>query len=159
MDQYGGIDLKGGARIKAKKKMYKEKHCSPGERDVNNSCLDSDLIIKIANILNSFDSDKYSQIDTTQHPEIVHGDVCIKISEISNCSSEECWSKIKTIMEKLGTDKQKFSKMFKPKMPRSWLKDYNEWLSTDDIEKCLNQHKDADNNFYFYGAVPMDFNK
>ena len=49
--------------------------------------------------------------------------------------------------------------MFKPKMPRSWLKDYNEWLSTDDIEKCLNQHKEADKNFYFYGAVPMDFNK
>ena len=159
MDQYGGIDLRGGARAKAKKKMYKEKHCSPGETDVNNSCLDSDLILKIATILNESNSDKYSQIDTSQNPENIHGDVCIKISEISNCSSEECWLKIKNLMENLGSDRPKFSKMFKPKMPKTWLKDYNEWLGTDDIEKCLNQHVDADKNFYFYGAVPMDFNK
>ena len=96
-DQYGGIDLKGGARTKAKKKMYKGNHCSPGESDINNSCLDSDLILKIAHILNSLNDDKLSQINTTQHPENIHGDICIKISEISKCSSEECWSKIKNL--------------------------------------------------------------
>ena len=157
MDHYDDIDLTGGARKKAKKKMYKEKHCSPGETDVNNSCLDSDLIMKIANILNESNSDTYSQIDTTQDPENIHGDICIKISEISNCSSEECWSKIKDLMDKLGSDKHKFSKMFKPKMQKSWLKDYNEWLSTDDIEKCLNQHTEADKNFYFYGDLILFF--
>ena len=44
-------------------------------------------------------------------------------------------------------------------MPKKWLKDYNEWLTTFDIEDCLNQHAEADNTFFFYGAVPNDFSK
>ena len=107
-DQYGGIDLKGGARTKAKKKMYKDKHCSPGESDVTNSCLDGDLLIKIASALNKMSDKKLAHIDTTQGIEDIHGDICLNISEISSCSSEECWGKIKNLMNELGSDKEKF---------------------------------------------------
>ena len=44
-------------------------------------------------------------------------------------------------------------------MPKKWVTDYNEWLSTCEIEDCLNQYHDSDDTFYFYGAVPIDFKK
>ena len=56
-------------------------------------------------------------------------------------------------------DKLQFKESFKPIMPKKWVNDYNTWLRTDDIEKCLDQHDKSDNHFYFYGAVPIDFNK
>tara|TARA_B100001769_G_C21747396_1_gene409610 strand:- start:4 stop:624 length:621 start_codon:yes stop_codon:yes gene_type:complete len=62
-------------------------------------------------------------------------------------------------MKELGSDKEEFVDSFKPQMPKEWVKNYNEWLSTFEIEDCLEQHLDADKSFYFYGAVPIDFSK
>ena len=60
-------------------------------------------------------------------------------------------------MKHLGKDKKIFVDSFKPLMPEEWLKDYNAWLGTDDIENSLNQYQKADKSFYFYGAEPIDF--
>ena len=62
-------------------------------------------------------------------------------------------------MKELGPDKAEFIDSFKPQMPKEWIKDYNEWLSTFEIEDSLEQHLDADDNFYFYCAVTIDFKK
>ena len=151
----------GGANGGARKRMYKEKHCSPGENDVEGSCLDDDIVIKVAKAINrlSNDNQKLDKIDLSRSPEDIHGDICAQISKISKCSSEACWQKIKSLMKELGSDKEEFIDSFKPQMPKSWIKDYNEWLSTFEIEDCLEQHLDSDKSFYFYGAVPIDFSK
>ena len=151
----------GGANGGARKRMYKEKHCSPGENDVEGSCLDDDIVIKVGRAINRLanDNKKLDKIDLSRTPEDIHGDICAQISKISKCSSEACWQKIKSLMKELGSDKEEFIDSFKPQMPKSWIKDYNEWLSTFEIEDCLEQHLDADKNFYFYGAVPIDFSK
>ena len=153
--------LEGGAKGSARKRMYKSKHCSPGESDVDGSCLDDDIVIKIAKAINRLanNNQKLDTIDLNRSPEDIHGDVCKEISKISKCSSEACWQKIKSLMNALGKDKQEFIDSFKPQMPAKWIKDYNEWLSTFEIEDCLEQHMKSDKNFYFYGAVPIDFNK
>jgi hypothetical protein len=151
--------LEGGARGGARKKMYKSNHCSPGERDVEGSCLDNDIIIKVANSLNQIKNKKLNKININQPIEDIHGDVCKEISKISSCSSEACWQTIKSLMKKLGNSKREFKESFKPIMPKSWIKDYNEWMSTFEIEDCLKQHMEDDKNFYFYGAVPIDFKK
>ena len=44
-----GHVLDGGAKGKSRKKMFKKKHCSPGKLKIN-SCLNDNLIIKIAMI-------------------------------------------------------------------------------------------------------------
>ena len=44
-------------------------------------------------------------------------------------------------MKELGSDKEEFIDSFKPQMPKEWVKNYNEWLSTFEIEDCLEQHK------------------
>ena len=151
----------GGSQGGARKKMYKDKHCSPGESDVEGSCLDDDIVIKVAKALNrlSENNKKINRINLSGEPEDIHGDVCEEIIKISKCSSEACWLKIKSLMNELGSDKEEFKESFKPQMPKKWIKDYNEWLSTFEIEDCLNQHMKDDNNFYFYGAVPIDFKK
>lgn len=151
----------GGAKGKKRKEMYKKDECSPGKNDVEGSCLDDDIVIKVGKALNKL-SHKNNKIDTInldQIPENIHGDICLEISKISSCSSEACWQKIKSLMDLLGTDKEEFIESFKPEMPKDWINDYNKWLNTYDIENALNQHMDADEDFYFYGAVPIDFNK
>ena len=164
-DMEGGyiIDnrLEGGSRGGARKKMYKSKHCSPGNNNVGGSCLDGDIIIKVANAINKMSkkNKKLNKIDMNQSVEDVHGDICREISKISGCSSEACWQTIKSLMKQLGGSKNEFKTSFKPLMPKSWIKDYNDWLSTFEIEDCLKQDESNDKAFYFYGAVPMDFKK
>ena len=156
-----GDSLEGGSHGGARKRMYKPKHCSPGNNDVEGSCLDDDIVIKVAKALNTMSKKdkKLVSINLNRSPEDIHGDVCKEISKISNCSSEACWQKIQSLMNHLGSSKEEFKSSFKPLMPKEWIKDYNEWLSTFEIEDCLKQHMDSDKNFYFYGAVPMDFKK
>ena len=146
---------------KTRKKMYKPEHCSPGENDVDGSCLDDDIVIKVAKALNNMSKTdkKLNTISLNRTPEDIHENVCEEISKISNCSSEACWQKIKSLMQSLGHDKEEFKDSFKPIMPEEWITNYNEWLSTFEIEECLEQHMKADDKFYFYGAVPMDFRK
>tara|TARA_B100001093_G_C26777747_1_gene993174 strand:+ start:402 stop:1364 length:963 start_codon:yes stop_codon:yes gene_type:complete len=151
----------GGAHGGARKKMYKQKDCAPGKNDVHGSCLDSDLLMKVGGILNKMSkkNKKIMKINRHQSIEDIHGDICLNISNISKCSSEACWQTLKSLMNELGNDREKFKESFKPKMPKEWIKDYNEWLSTFEIEDCLNQHMNSCDEFYFYGAVPIDFHK
>jgi hypothetical protein len=151
----------GGANGKERKRMYKGDHCSPGKNDVMGSCLDDDIVIKVGKAINRLadKNNKLDKIDLSRINEDIHGDICQQISKISKCSSEACWQKIKSLMKELGSDKEEFINSFKPQLPKKWIKDYNEWLSTFEIEDCLEQHLDADKNFYFYGAVPIDFSK
>jgi hypothetical protein len=165
-DLNGGYDeldggAVGGSNGGARKRMYKEKHCSPGKNDVEGSCLDDDIVIKVAKAINRLanNNQKLDKIDLSRGNEDIHGDICAQIIKISSCSSEACWQKIKSLMKELGSDKKEFIDSFKPQMPKEWIKDYNEWLSTFEIEECLKQHLDSDKNFYFYGAVPIDFKK
>ena len=42
----------GGAQGGARKAMFQKEHCSPGESDVEGSCLDDDIVIRVAKALN-----------------------------------------------------------------------------------------------------------
>ena len=160
--QFGGdVDLSGGARGGARKKMYKKKHCSPKKSDIHGTCLDKNMILKIAKSLNKLvkKNNNLRRINLNQSFENIHGDICLNIQNISKCNSEACWMKIKSLMEQFDINEDQFKTNFKPLMPQSWKQNYNKWLTTTEIEDCLNQHMEADNNFYFYGAVPIDFKK
>ena len=154
-DQSGGNQDGGLVR----KKVFKKKHCAPGKDTTDGSCLDEELIKKIAKIVNRMrkkDKD-LPEINCKDPIEKIHGCVCKTLQQITGCSSEACWLKIKTLMKHLGKDKEKFKESFKPIMPEEWLEDYYAWLGTDDIENCLEQHQKTDKTFYFYGAEPIDF--
>lgn len=142
-------------------KLYNKDHCSPASSNNEMSCLDDDLIIKIAEGLNKILSKnkKYSKINLNNNIQKIHNDLCKILNKLTGCSSESCWMNIKKLMKLLDNkDIENFKDNFKPVMPKKWVKDYNTWLRTDDIEKCLEQYQDNHDDFYFYGAVPIDFN-
>ena len=45
------------------------------------------------------------------------------------------------MMNQLGSKKEEFKDSFKPLMPQSWIKDYNTWLTTTEIEESIQQHE------------------
>ncbi len=149
MEQLGGYQ----------KLNFKPEHCSPTSDINNGSCLDPDMILKVAKSLNQIIKDKneYEKIDLNSKTNDIHNEICKLLTKITGCSSESCWMNIKKLMEKLGKDKEKFKDSFKPIMPKKWIKDYNTWLRTNDIEESLNQYHNANKQFYFYGALPIDF--
>lgn len=141
------------------KKMYNESHCSPSSDNNNNSCLDDELILKVSKIVNKLTKDKkdFEEIDTNLPINEMHNELCKVLHKMTGCSSEACWMNIKKLMKQLGKDAENFKDKFRPIMPDKWIKDYNTWLRTSDIEECLEQYEHSHKNFYFYGAVPIDF--
>jgi len=161
----GGFD--GGARKKKRKKKMKrntmktEKHCAPGKGE-GISCLDDELIMKIARSLNKLSKKKNHSFHISESLPIeqIYYLICEYLYNVSECTTEACWLTIDELMKSFSkSDKEKFKKSFKPMMPKEWENNPNEWLSTNDIENSLKQHMDHDKEFYCYGAVPMDFNK
>ena len=62
---------------------------------------------------------------------------------MSDCKSESCWITLHEIIRHLTPEElNRFKNSFRPHMPRSWLKNKNEWASTTDIEKVLKQYED-----------------
>lgn len=152
--------LDGGSRNKI---LINKKYCSPKNKNNNGTCLDDDMIIKLAKIINnlSVSNKKLSYIHIDKHDiKYIYNHICNNITKISNCRNETCFLTIDEIMDNLSVqDKESFKNTFKPLMPLSWKKNPNEWLSTSDIENSLKQHTLSDNEFFFYGAVPIDFHK
>lgn len=149
MEQLGGY----------RQKIYKENQCSPGN-DNEGSCLDDKLIKEVAKTLNKLTKKKkITPINIKDPVHVMHENICKKIHDITGCSSEACWMNFKKLMKGLGKHREDFKDSFKPVMPKEWIKDYNEWLKTDDIETCLDQHEYEHDDFFFYGAVPIDFKK
>ena len=128
MDQLGGYS----------KKIFIKSHCSPSS-DKDGSCLNSRLIRKIARIINRelIKKSKEKKIELKTSIENIHEQICKILYEITGCSSETCWTKVKKIMKYMGNDKEEFIQSFKPIMPKDWINDYNTWLKTDDIENCF----------------------
>ena len=136
-------------------KHFKKKHCSPKNSKYDVSCLDDNLLLKIADILN-----KYNNANITERTckNKLHDQISAKMSDISDCKSEKCWSSIHEIIRYLSSEElTRFKESFKPSMPSKWKKNPTEWLSTSDIEKCLKQYEESTKGFKYYGALPMDF--
>ena len=131
--------------------MYNKKHCSPvsNKNDNKISCLNERLIKKIAKILD---------IKTDTSLKVIHKNISDKIKEISECETEYCWFTIDKIINKLNSKElNEIKELYKPVLPKKWLSNPREWLNTLDIEKVLNQYAKANKDFYFYGAMPSDY--
>tara|TARA_B100000035_G_scaffold313115_2_gene326081 strand:+ start:2472 stop:3368 length:897 start_codon:yes stop_codon:yes gene_type:complete len=144
-------------RLKTKKKIFNKNHCSLKNSKNNDSCLNNNLLVKIAEILNNYQGVNI-KINTTRKK--LYKQVSDKLNDISNCSSEKCWLTIQEIITHLSNEELlQFKKSFKPKKPSEWDKDPNTWLTTSQLELILDQLQDKYNDFKHYGALPMDFEK
>ena len=144
-----------------KKNLFHPQHCSP---DKNNSfsCLDDKLIRKVARILNKLHKkNKNIQKISIRNRSIedIYQDISDNIQRVTQCDSEACLLSVKDLMKHLGKDKTKFEESFKPLQPKEWEKDVsdNRWVSNEEIDDILFQDDDLSQDFYYYGAVPIDF--
>lgn len=136
------------------KKIYNIKDCSPRKKDNNVSCLDEDLILKIAKILKKNNYD----IVITEDIKKMHKDISEILENITSCDSEKCWLGINLLIDNLNkNDIDRFKNSFKPMKPIEWDKNPNAWLSNRNIDDVLKQYGNKYDDYYYHGALPVDF--
>ena len=117
--------------------MFKRKECSPLEENNEYSCLDDDLILDIAKIFNGKMNAKINMNDT---PKNIHEHLCKYIQKLTNEKSESALLDMHKVVNSLPKNKLKrFKNSFRPEKPEEWHKNFNEWLSTTDIDNVLKQ--------------------
>jgi hypothetical protein len=139
--------------------MFRKGQCSPSLDKKKGSCLDRELLEKVAKVVSNLE--KCGKIDcSVKSDQKLHKQIAKEIQKISDCDNEACWQTITEIMNKLTRDeKDDFKFSFKPFMPEGWKKEPNKWLNTLDIDNVLEQYEDAHQTFKYFGATPIDFDK
>ena len=135
--------------------MY-PKYCSPNNSRNKYSCLANKLLIKAAKKYNLKYKDKIKIPNkiTKENKKKFWETLKMKINKVTNCQEEYCW------INSNKTDifrEQEFVKSFRPKKPNEWNSNKNTWLSTSDIDNVLKQYVESNPEFYYAGAVPIDF--
>jgi hypothetical protein len=109
-------------------------------------------LIKIANAINNEDKNK-NKIKITKSKKSLWNN--IKNYFQNKCNNEWCW--IQQQVVKKIKDEQILNNTFRPMMPKEWLENNREWLSTIDIENVMLQYQQKHKDFIFLGPVPIDF--
>ena len=135
--------------------MDNKSKCSPIKGNNCITCIDEDIIKDIAII---FNKKLNGDIDITKSPKSIHKDILKILKDNNKNSNETILLSMNTIIEELPKEKlERFTKSFKPKMPKSWKNNKNEWLSNIDIEKVLKQYSEAYPEFHLHGPTAIDF--
>lgn len=135
---------------KNKTKKFNKLNCAPGYKINKFSCYDKKTLKYMKKLWN------------LKHPDDKIDDVSLKDiwlslkNRLSNiCNNEYCWLDSELYKNKL--DKSILKDNFNPFHPKSWLKDKNEWLSSNDIIKVMKKYENKYKNFNFIGPSPIDF--
>lgn len=152
----------------------KLQQCSPKNKNKSITCFSISSLVKIAKAYNKQFSDnkinlssynfkvggrgkkkKHKLIDYNEGNRIkLWNEIQSKFKGFTPCNDDYCIlknSKVKDLpIEELEKD-------FRPEMPETWLENPNEWLSTVDIQKVMEQHVEDNDDFTFVGPVPIDF--
>ena len=135
--------------------MDNKSKCSPIKGNNCITCIDEDIIKDIAII---FNKKLNGDIDITKSPKSIHKDILKILKDNNKNSNETVLLSMNTIIEELPKEKlERFTNSFKPKMPKGWKNNKNEWLSNIDIEKVLKQYSEAYPEFHLHGPTAIDF--
>ena len=147
------MSAKNGINIfKKKSKKNRKTYCSPKTRNNKYSCFSKNSLLKIIKEWNKqSDAQKIKFYEKESVPKLWN-----KINHKLNdkCHGEWCWIQ-QEFIKNMGDSEIKDT--FRPKTPRDWYQNRNEWLSTLDIENAVKQYEKVHPDFVFIGAVPIDF--
>jgi len=130
---------------------FKKLRCSPKEKNKINSfsCYTNDSLYKLRDQWNKRHSNKMIK---TNDPKEIHSMLSSYLNSV--CKTESCWLKQNKDFGKISED---IIDSFAPESPSEWKNNPNEWLSSVDIDKVMNQYKKAYKCFEFIGPSPIDF--
>ena len=129
--------------------------CSPKVNSKYKSCLTHNMLQQLAKLINKHTN---QTININLPRKQLHNSINNYIVSVSSCKSETCWNDVIQLITNIPNKLAKeIQSNFKPKKPLSWKTNKNTWLNTNDINNVLNQYMESHNNFYYYGAVPDDF--
>lgn len=144
-------DIKTKMTKDANIKTFVKLNCSPkGKNEMKEyTCYTDDDLHKLRNMWNARHSDK--PITTNDSKEIWN---TLKNYYANICNKESCWVRQMT----KGTKMEKeLLESFSPESPEKWKMRPNEWLSSIDIIKVMNQYEKTYSCFDFIGPSPIDY--
>jgi hypothetical protein len=131
----------------------KKVQCSPFSKssNLNKTCLSNENLFKLRDLWNSIHKD--AKILSNDPDEIWE---TLDKNMQSVCNDEICWVS-QPFVDK--TSKKEINDSFAPLAPKEWKKNKNEWLSSDDISRVMDQYEKAYPNFKFIGPSPIDYDE
>ena len=118
-----------------------ENNCAVGRDNSFGSCFTLEELHNIAQDYNSSSKDKIKLHSTKK-------DMLIALKEkLTECSEQTCWPTLKFIK-----NQEKLNDAFKPNGPAGQF----DWLSTTEINECMERYMRLYPEFLFVGAVPID---
>ena len=142
---------KGGKKSKKNitSKVFKKLNCSPENKDKVYTCYSDNDLKKLKTMWNKRHPD--NPITSTDSKEIWQQ---LKNYYSSICNKESCWVRQMTKNTKM---EKELLDAFAPESPKDWEKNPNEWLSSIDILKVMNQYEKKYKCFDFLGPSPIDY--
>ena len=139
-----------GGKPKSRKvhKDFERLKCGPGQENYF-TCYDNDALHKLRDGWNSRHPD--ARIETNDPKEIW---TAMKQRFGKMCRNEACWMK-QLVGSKSGSLSSEDT--FAPEAPKSWIRDPDEWLSSEEIENVMKQYEDKFPAFEFLGPSPSDY--
>lgn len=117
-------------------------NCAIGRDNSGGSCFTIEELHSIASNYN--DKNPKNKIPLLTTKEDMVNQLKKKLTE---CSNQTCWPTLKFIK-----NKEDLNEAFKPDGPAGQF----DWLSTTEINECMERYMDIYPNFLFIGAVPID---
>lgn len=135
-------------------KEFERLKCGPVQENYF-TCYDNDTLHKLRDGWNARHPD--ARIETNDPKEIW---TALKQRFGKLCRNEACWMK-----QIMGPNLVPGSlsaavaeDAFAPEAPKSWSRDPDEWLSSEDINNVMKQYEDKFPDFEFLGPSPSDYN-
>ena len=180
--QEGGVMQGGVMQGGAKKRLSRKKHCATGNKMTEGSCMNKELIRKVAKIMNSLGKKKkkYEKIDLSKPCYEIHAQICENLEKVDDCQAEACLLFKENILQKMSPkEREEFTNSFQPAKDEDMVKgkikkkkvkkngktiykpyaevDDEAWLSTFNIEDACERDMRANKKYHFFGAEPIDF--
>ncbi len=122
--------------------------CAPTKSYTQGSCFTYENLVDIAKEYNKTYQDKIIIPNDKKQllRELTH-----RMKTKYNCDDQLCWIKSSIVKQTKNDDILKYT--FRPNGPKKQF----EWLSTNDINKVMEQYEYKYKDFLFLGALPYDF--
>ncbi len=134
---------------KTLRKPFVKLNCSPENKKTDYTCYSDNDLYKLRDMWNARHPDR--PIKTKNTKKIWEQ---LKEYYATTCNKESCWVRQMTKNTKL---EKELLDAFAPESPEDWKKNPNEWLSSLDILKVMNQYEKKYKCFDFLGPSPIDY--